>query len=67
MSPGDDALPAMVGALVGARFGRDGLPEPLRNLVLSCRPMEGLAAHPRPSAYWATDALALAEALLTVR
>ena len=67
MGSGDDALPAMVGALLGARFGRDGIPERLRNLVLSCRPMEGLAAHPRPSSYWATDALALAEAPLTVR
>lgn len=63
----DDSLPAMVGALLGARLGRDGIPERLRNLVLSCRPMEGLAAHPRPSTYWATDALAMAEALLTVR
>lgn len=67
MGSGDDALPAMVGALLGARFGRDGIPERLRNLVLSCRPMESLAAHPRPSTYWATDTLALAEALLTVR
>ena len=67
MSPGDDAFPAIVGSLLGARFGRDGIPERLRNLVLSCRPMDGLAAHPRPSTYWATDALAMAEALLTVR
>jgi len=62
-----DALPVIVGALLGARLGRDGIPERLRNLVLSCRPMEGKAAHPRPSLYWATDAMAMAEALLTAR
>lgn len=62
-----DAMPAIVGAVMGARLGRDGIPERLRFLVLSCRPMEGLAAHPRPSAYWATDGMAMAEALLTAR
>lgn len=62
-----DAMPAIVGAVMGARLGRDGIPERLRFLVLSCRPMEGLAAHPRPSVYWATDAMAMAEALLTAR
>ena len=62
-----DAMPAIVGAVMGARLGREGIPERLRSLVLSCRPMEGLAAHPRPPAYWATDAMAMAEALLTAR
>ena len=62
-----DAMPAIVGAVMGARLGRDGIPERLRALVLSCRPMEGLAAHPRPSTYWATDGMAMAEALLTAR
>jgi ADP-ribosyl-[dinitrogen reductase] hydrolase len=62
-----DAMPAIVGAVMGARLGREGIPEQLRSLVLSCRPMEGLAPHPRPSAYWATDAMAMAEALLTAR
>jgi hypothetical protein len=52
---------------MGARLGREGIPERLRSHVISCRPMEGLAAHPRPSAYWATDAMAMAEALLTAR
>lgn len=67
LSPSADVLPAVVGALAGARLGRDGIPQRLRNLVLSCRPMEGLAARPRPPAYWATDAMAMAEALLTAR
>ncbi len=62
-----DTLPAIVGAVMGARLGRDGIPERLRNLVLSCRPMEGLAAQPRPATYWGTDAMAMAEALLTSR
>lgn len=66
-SPYSDALPALVGSLAGARFGRDGIRPHLRRLVLSCRPMEGLSPQARPSAYWATDALAMAEALLTAR
>ncbi len=67
VDPSSDALPAIQGALMGARLGREGMAERLRNLVLSCRPMEGLAVHPRPSLYWATDAMAMAEALLTAR
>jgi len=63
----DDALPAIVGAVMGARLGHEGIPTKLTSLVLSCRPMEGLAAHPRPPHYWATDAMAMAEALLTAR
>ena len=67
LGPATDAMPAIVGAVMGARLGRDSIPERLRNLVLSCRPMDGLVARPRPSAYWATDAMAMAEALLTAR
>jgi ADP-ribosyl-[dinitrogen reductase] hydrolase len=62
-----DATAAAVGAVIGAHLGRDGIPERLRNLVLSCRPMEGLTPQPRPSAYWATDAMVIAESLLTAR
>lgn len=62
-----ETLPAIVGAVMGARLGREGIPEGLRTLVLSCRPMEGLAAHPTLPSYWATDAMAMAEALLTAR
>jgi ADP-ribosylglycohydrolase len=62
-----DATPAIVGAVMGARFGREGIEERLRSLILSCRPMEGIAARPRPATYWATDAMAMAEALLTAR
>ena len=62
-----DALPSVVGSLLGARLGRDGIPERIRTLVLSCRPIDGLAPRPRPAAYWATDAMAMAEALLVVR
>lgn len=67
LSPFGDALPALVGAFAGARVSRDGIPERQRNMLLSCRPLEGLTRHARPAAYWATDALAMAEALLTAR
>ena len=67
MDSTSEALPAIVGAVMGARLGLGGIPERLRSLLLSCRPMEGLSAHPRPSSYWATDAMAMAEALLTAR
>jgi ADP-ribosyl-[dinitrogen reductase] hydrolase len=67
LGAGSDAFPALVGALAGARFGRDGIQSQVRNLVLSCRPLDGLSRHARPSLYWATDALAMAEALLTSR
>jgi fructose-1,6-bisphosphatase/inositol monophosphatase family enzyme/ADP-ribosylglycohydrolase len=66
-SPYSDVLPAVVGSVVGARFGRDGIRHHLRSYVLSCRPMEGLAPQARPSTYWATDAMAMAEALLSAR
>jgi ADP-ribosyl-[dinitrogen reductase] hydrolase len=65
--PRSDALPAIVGTVMGARLGRDGIPARLATLVLSARPMEGLVAQPRPPLYWATDAMAMAEALLTAR
>ncbi len=66
-SPYSDVLPAVVGAAAGARFGREGIRHHLRDLVQSCRPMPGMAAQPRPPVYWATDALAMSEALLTAR
>lgn len=67
LSPASDALPALVGAFIGARLGREGIPERLRAQVLSCRPMEGLSMSARPATYWATDAMTMAEALLTAR
>jgi fructose-1,6-bisphosphatase/inositol monophosphatase family enzyme/ADP-ribosylglycohydrolase len=66
-SPASDALPALVGGFMGALLGREGIPVRLRTLVLSCRPMDGLVASARPAAYWATDAMTIAEALLTAR
>ena len=64
--PGD-ALHAIVGALAGARFGRESLPPDDRTALLSCRPLEGFTRTPRPAVYWGTDALTMAEALLTAR
>ncbi|MEO5763545.1 MAG: inositol monophosphatase family protein [Vicinamibacteria bacterium] len=62
-----DALPSILGGVMGARFGRDAVPARIRQLVMSSRPFEGLAPRPRPPEYWATDAMAIAEALLTAR
>lgn len=67
LSPASDSLPALVGGFMGARLGREGIPERTRNLVLSCRPMDGLATSARPATYWATDAMTIAESLLTAR
>jgi ADP-ribosylglycohydrolase len=67
MGSHSDALPAVVGAFMGARFGREGIPQRLRNLVLSARAMGGMATPPRPWTYWGTDVMAMAEALLSSR
>lgn len=67
MSGGDtDTNAAICGALLGAAYGRDAIPQAWRSAVLGCRAVKGAgAAHPRPAAYWADDAMDLAEALLT--
>ena len=66
--PGASAplVAGLAGALLGALHGRDGIPLIWRQLVLSCRPTEGLAhvPRPRPRPCWPVDALALAERLL---
>ncbi len=61
-----DTNAAICGALLGAVYGRDALPEQWQRMVLSCRPMPGEAdvPQPRPAIYWPTDALVLAERLL---
>jgi fructose-1,6-bisphosphatase/inositol monophosphatase family enzyme/ADP-ribosylglycohydrolase len=57
-----DTNAAIVGALVGARDGRDAIPLRWRRAVLSARPQHGRTA--RPQSWWAVEALALAEGLL---
>ena len=57
---------AIAGALLGAVYGRDAVPTQWRQMVLTCRPLKGVAGvgQPRPEAFWPVDALELAERLL---
>jgi ADP-ribosyl-[dinitrogen reductase] hydrolase len=67
MAGGDtDTNGAIAGALLGAAHGRQAVPLQWRNMVLSCRPIAGLAGvhRPRPQPFWPVDALELAERLL---
>ncbi len=69
MAGGDtDTNGAIVGALLGAVYGRDAIPAQWRQMVLSCRPMKDAhgVVRPRPRAFWPDDALELAERLLLV-
>jgi ADP-ribosylglycohydrolase/fructose-1,6-bisphosphatase/inositol monophosphatase family enzyme len=59
-----DTNAAIAGALLGAVHGREGLPAQWRSMILSCHPVPGVAARPRPMAYWPIDAMELAERLL---
>jgi ADP-ribosylglycohydrolase/fructose-1,6-bisphosphatase/inositol monophosphatase family enzyme len=62
-----DTNGAIVGALLGAVDGRQGIPMRWRRLILTCRPtLECGAKTPRPPVYWPDDALALAESLLGI-
>jgi ADP-ribosylglycohydrolase/fructose-1,6-bisphosphatase/inositol monophosphatase family enzyme len=62
-----DTNGAIVGALLGAADGREGIPMRWRRLILTCRPTpEGSAKTPRPAAYWPDDALTLAESILGI-
>lgn len=68
MCGGDtDTNAAICGALLGAAYGRDAIPQAWRLQVIACRAV-GVAgvAHPRPSTFWADDAMELAEALLSL-
>jgi len=61
-----DTNAAVAGALLGAIHGVDSIPESWRSTVLQCRPARDTAGvrHPRPEAYWPSDAVALGEQLL---
>jgi ADP-ribosylglycohydrolase len=66
MRGGDaDTNAAICGALLGAVYGLESIPERWRNAVLNCRPAEDdkKVIVPRPEQYWPTDALELAEKL----
>jgi ADP-ribosylglycohydrolase/fructose-1,6-bisphosphatase/inositol monophosphatase family enzyme len=67
MQGGDtDTNGAIVGALLGAVYGRAAIPWQWRDRVLTCRPIQKLAdvKRPRPQPFWPIDALQLAEQLL---
>lgn len=61
-----DTNAAICGALLGAVLSVDAIPAEWRATVLACRPdpADLSVRHPRPSTYWPTDALALADRLL---
>jgi ADP-ribosylglycohydrolase len=68
MHGGDaDTNAAICGALLGAVYGLEAIPEQWVVSVLNCRPNEGApnVRHPRPQVYWPVDALELAEKLVT--
>ncbi len=67
MRGGDtDTNAAICGALLGAVYGREAVPERWTERLLSCRPERGRpdVCHPRPPVYWPVDALELAERLV---
>jgi ADP-ribosylglycohydrolase len=62
-----DTNAAICGALLGAVYGREAVPERWSRAILDCRPEEGRPGvnRPRPNQFWPVDALELAEQLLT--
>ena len=62
-----DTNAAICGALLGAIYGIDAIPERWTETVLACRPKKGEAGvmQPRPEVFWPVDALELADALLS--
>ena len=58
-----DTNGAICGALLGAVYGRDAVPEQWVDRIAKCRPTHE-TAQPRPKEYWPNDALRLAEKLL---
>jgi ADP-ribosylglycohydrolase/fructose-1,6-bisphosphatase/inositol monophosphatase family enzyme len=60
-----DTNGAVTGALLGAAYGRQAIPERWSRSILACRPIaEAGAPRPRPMPCWPDDALELAEAVL---
>jgi ADP-ribosylglycohydrolase len=62
-----DTNAAICGALLGAVYGREVIPRQWQDMAVTCRPMPGWPGveQPRPAVYWATDALVLAERLVS--
>jgi len=67
MRGGDtDTNAAICGALLGAVYGRDAIPDQWVDRLLNCRPEAGRpnVYRPRPKCFWPMDALELAERLI---
>lgn len=67
MRGGDtDTNAAICGALLGAVYGRDAIPDQWAGRLLNCRPEAGRpnVHRPRPECFWPVDALELAERLV---
>ncbi|MCY4019413.1 MAG: ADP-ribosylglycohydrolase family protein [Chloroflexi bacterium] len=67
MRGGDtDTNAAIAGALLGAVWGREAIPEQWAECVRKCRPKDGApnVKRPRPECFWPVDATELAEQLL---
>jgi ADP-ribosylglycohydrolase len=68
MRGGDtDTNAAICGALLGAVYGRNAIPEQWVKCLLNFRPAAGQphVRHPRPECFWPVDALDLAERLVS--
>lgn len=68
MRGGDtDTNAAIVGALLGAVYGRNAIPNQWLQHLLNCRPLLGQphVLRPRPECFWPVDALQLAERLVS--
>ncbi len=63
-----DTNAAIAGALLGAVYGREAVPEQWQNALQNCRPEKGKPGveHARPPQFWPTDALELSLKLLKI-
>ena len=69
MRGGDtDTNAAICGALLGAVYGRDAIPDQWAGRLLNCRPEAGRpnVYRPRPKCFWPVDALELAGRLIRI-
>jgi ADP-ribosyl-[dinitrogen reductase] hydrolase len=67
MRGGDtDTNAAICGALLGALYGGDAVPDQWKGALASCHPREGdpRVLRPRPECFWPTDAVELADTLV---
>ena len=70
MRGGDtDTNAAICGALLGAVYGVEAIPQQWRDAVLSCRPEAGRPGvnRPRPQCFWPVDAMELTDKLLALK